>query len=184
MCVSPGEGPGHDRRGPCHRPSTERPPWQAGSCVPPFSAERCNPYGESVTRLESPASVFLPVGIGTCTVQASGATIPSYRMGKRSAAALLRRENGTLEVGKRRSAPLGRWRAGVRVKAGHRRVAGIREAVAVEALGVGDHTDQPGCSKPSRPRFAVSCLLRHITGSAALLTGGRDGEAPKSGDRR
>ena len=33
---SPGKGPGHDRSGPCHRPQTERPPCQDGSCVLPF----------------------------------------------------------------------------------------------------------------------------------------------------
>jgi hypothetical protein len=60
---------------------------------------------------------------------------PTNRMGNRSAAARERRENGTLEVGGER-AERACWRAGVRVKAGHRRVAGNREAVAVAVRGV------------------------------------------------
>jgi hypothetical protein len=35
--LRPGEGPGHDRKGPCPRPRPERPPWQDRSCVLSFS---------------------------------------------------------------------------------------------------------------------------------------------------
>jgi hypothetical protein len=37
MNVNPGDGPGHSRSGPCHRPRTEQPPWAGGLCVPSFS---------------------------------------------------------------------------------------------------------------------------------------------------
>ena len=36
---------------------------------------------------------------------------------------------------------------------------------------------------PSDPCCAVSCLLRHLSGSAALHAGGTGHDAPKSGDR-
>lgn len=44
---SPGEGPGHDRAGPCHRPNPQEPTgWGAGFRASPFSGRPQTDFGE------------------------------------------------------------------------------------------------------------------------------------------
>lgn len=58
MLERPGEGPGHDRRGPCHRPPAEEPPWPERFRAPAFYADELTDFPRRVGRVRSRGRVF------------------------------------------------------------------------------------------------------------------------------
>lgn len=169
MNVSPGEGPGHDREGPCHRPDPERPTWLAGSCVPPFYRRAQNNFECDATRLNSVILVSLP----------TGKLLGGSESGERSEPVSAR------PVGPGRAAS-DRTEArptGATGGSGGRGPTGRAEIVRRCGRGSSSTTHPTSRVAQARltPRRTGTCLLRRVAGSATPLLGSRSRDAPESG---
>jgi len=182
---SPGEGPGHDRTGPCHRPSPRTTLWD-GSCVLPFSR----------TRKVS----FAPCGSGGMPLYTAGygrfrfSLYDSCTLGRSytdwvtSCQAVKVKQPATQPPGGsesgERSEPVFARSVGPDRATNDRDEGGptgTTELVCGRSRGYRRGHQSAGFVAPVRPPNTGTCLLRRFAGSMALLTGQRTPDLSESG---